>query len=863
MPGSSSIIADSKAFWSSSPKRLVAELESDSERGLSHTEAAERLAREGPNQLSKPNQADLPLLLLRQFSSPIVVILIIAALLSFALSDATDGVIILVIVLVSGLLGFAQERGAAKAMGALLQAVELQSSVLREGELSEVPNRELVRGDVVLLRAGDGIPADCRLLSEHDLFVNQAALTGESFPVAKSPGVIDIETPLAQRSNMLQLGTHVVSGSGRAIVVCTGTATAFGAIAARMRLRPPQTEFEQGVRRFGALLVEITLVLVITIFAVNVYLERPVLESFLFALALAVGLTPQLLPAIISVNLAKGAQRMARKHVIVRRLAAIEDFGSMDVLCSDKTGTLTEGQVCLQAELDVFGQASDQVLLYAWLNASFESSFSNPIDTAIRNHGAPATDGWIKRDELPYDFERKRLSVLAEQKGNLLLITKGALANVLAVCTFAELPDGSAVPLEDHRQAVEQQAQALNRKGYRTLGVAIRRLDQANAITHALEAEMTFLGVLAFADPTKAGIRETLAGLEHLGVRLKIITGDNPLVAAMVGEQVGMVTPRVLTGAQLRLLSDAALPACASNTDIFAEIEPSQKERIVLALRKAGHVVGYLGDGINDTPALHAADVSISVQGAVDAAKEAADLVLLDSNLDVLMAGVKEGRRTFANTLKYVFMATSANFGNMVSMAGASLVLPFLPLLPKQVLLTNLFTDLPELCIATDRVDHDWIEQPKRWDVAFIRRFMLVFGLVSSVFDWLTFGVLRLVLQAGAAEFRTGWFVESVVSASLIVLVVRTRHSLLRSRPSRLLLIATLFVVVATVMLPATRLGALFGFVPLPPIFLPILGLIVLGYVFTAELVKRWFYRQLNGTATHHHTWLFAPVGLR
>jgi len=863
MPGFNPVVADAMPVWSLPAERLFTDLHSDPETGLSPAEAAERLAREGPNQLSKPNQTDLPWLLLRQFSSPIVVILIIAALLSFALSDPTDGGIIVVIVVVSGLLGFAQERGAAKAMGALLQAVDLHSTVLRDGELSDVPNRDLVRGDVVLLRAGDGIPADCRLLSEQDLFVNQAALTGESFPVDKSPGVIDAETALAQRSNMLQLGTHVVSGSGRAIVVSTGKATAFCAIAARLRLRSPQTEFEQGVRRFGALLVEITLVLVIAIFAVNVYLARPVLESFLFALALAVGLTPQLLPAIISVNLAKGAQRMARSHVIVRRLAAIEDFGSMDVLCSDKTGTLTEGQVCLQAAVDVLGQPSDQVLLYAWLNASFESSFSNPIDAAIRSHSAVGTDGWTKRDELPYDFERKRLSVLAQKKDNLLLITKGALANVLDVCTLAELPDGRVVPLSEHRQAIEERAQAFNAQGYRSLGVAIRGVDQAHAITHALEAEMTFLGVLAFADPPKAGIQTTLAGLDQLGVRLKIITGDSPLVAAKVGEQVGIAQPRVLTGDELRTLSDTALPACASSTDIFAEIEPSQKERIVRALRKAGHVVGYMGDGINDAPALHAADVSISVQGAVDAAKEAADIVLLDTNLDVLLAGVKEGRRTFANTLKYVFMATSANFGNMVSMAGASLVLPFLPLLPKQVLLTNLLTDLPELCIATDRVDHDWIERPRRWDVAFIRRFMLVFGLVSSIFDWLTFAVLRLVLQAGAAEFRTGWFVESVVSAALIVLVVRTRHSLLRSRPSRLLLIATVGVVIATLMLPATGLGALFGFVPLPPMFLPILGVIVLGYVATAELVKRWFYRQLNGTATHHHTWLFGPAGLR
>jgi Mg2+-importing ATPase len=373
---------------------------------------------------------------------------------------------------------------------------------------------------------------------------------------------------------------------------------------------------------------------------------------------------------------------------------------------------------------------------------------------------------------------------------------------------------------------------------------------------------MTFQGVLSFADPPKAGIHDTLVGLARFGVRIKIITGDNPLVAARVGEQVGLLQPRVLTGAQLRLLSDAALPARASDTDIFAEIEPSQKERIVRALRKAGHVVGYMGDGINDAPALHAADVSISVQGAMDAAKEAADIVLLEADLDVLLAGVREGRRTFANTLKYVFMATSANFGNMLSMAGVSLLLPFLPLMPKQVLLTNLLTDLPELSIATDRVDADWIEKPRRWNVAFIRRFMLVFGLVSSLFDWLTFGVLRLGLHAGVAEFRTGWFMESVVSASLIVLVVRTRHPFLRSRPSRLLLIATLLVVVGTVTLPATPLGTLFGFVPLPPIFMPILGLIVLAYVSTAELVKHWFYLHLGDTSANHHGLLFVPAAM-
>ena len=579
---------------------------------------------------------------------------------------------------------------------------------------------------------------DCRLLEECDLFVNEAALTGESFPVDKSPGVVAPDAPLAGRSNVVLLGTHVVSCSGLALVGRTGRATEFGRIAERLRLRPPQTEFEQGVRRFGAMLLEITLVLVITIFAINVYLQRPVLQSFLFALALAVGLTPQLLPAIISVNLAKGAQRMAAQRVIVRRLAAIEDFGSMDVLCCDKTGTLTEGEVQLEASLDV--------------------------------------EGWRKRDALPYDFARKRLSVLVERGGESLLITKGALAHVLAVCSSAERPDGRGVPLAQVRPRIEQRAQELNARGYRTLGVAVRRLDGAAAISRQSEAAMVFLGLLVFADPPKAGIAYTLADLEDLGVRLKIISGDNALVAARVGEEVGLRQPRLLTGAELQQLSDAVLPARVREIDIFAEIEPNQKERIVRALRRSGHVVGYMGDGINDAPALHAADLSISVQGAVDAAKAAADIVLLDSDLNVLQAGVRGGRRTF---------------GNMVSMAAASLVLPFLPLLPKQVLLTNLLTDLPELGIATDRVDAELSVRPRRWNVGFIRRFMVLFGLVSSLYDGLTFAALLWGLGAGPAEFRTGWFVESVVSAALIVLVVRTRRPLLRSRPSRLLLLAT------------------------------------------------------------------------
>ncbi len=838
------------AWWSEPLPQLLRELGSGAG-GLDSAGARERLARHGPNTLGRSGGPGTLALLLAQFTSPIILILLAAALLSLLLDSLTDALIILAIVLVSGLLGFWQERGAARAVAELQAAVDLQCTVLRDGLEQAIPMAQLVPGDLVLLAAGDGIPADCRLLEERDLCIDEATLTGESDPVGKDPAPVPAEAPLARRRNALFLGTHVVSGTGRAVVVHTGAATAYGGIAEGLRQRTGDTEFERGVRRFGTLLLEVTLILVALIFAFNVYLNRPVADSFLFALALGVGLTPQLLPAIISVNLARGARGMARRRVIVKRLASIENFGSMDVLCSDKTGTLTEGTARLRLALAADGGESRRVLEHACLNAAFETGFPNPIDTGLRLLDA-APPGWCKLDEQPFDFHRRRQSLLLQPPTGgagptdghgpePLLITKGALAQVLAVCTLAERGDGSLVPLPDLEAAIAAQARRLSADGYRLLGVA-RRSHPPAAITPRSEQAMTFLGLIALADPLKPGIAATVAELAGLGVRLKIISGDNAVVAARIGQEAGLANPAVLTGAELQALSDQALPVRAQACDIFAEVEPNQKQRLIVALRRAGHVVGYLGDGINDAPALHAADVGLSVQGAVDVAKEAADIVLLEQDLAVLADGIREGRRTFANTLKYVFMATSANFGNMLSMAGASLLLPFLPLLPKQILLTNLLTDLPEMTIATDRVDADWIARPRRWDIAFIQRFMLCFGLVSSVFDFLTFGVLLLVLRSDAAHFRTGWFVESVVSAASIVLVVRTRGPLLASRPSRSLALATLLVVVATLLLPSTPLGRLFGFVPLPPLFLALLGLILLGYVLSAELVKRWFY---------------------
>jgi Mg2+-importing ATPase len=671
--------------------------------------------------------------------------------------------------------------------------------------------------------------------------VDEATLTGETYPAEKSPGTVPTDTVLSGRTNVLWMGTHVVSGSSKAVAVSTGKKTKFGEVSQTLKLRPPETEFEHGVRQFGYLLMEVTLVLVIVIFAINVYLARPMLDAFLFSLALAVGLTPQLLPAIISINLAHGAKRMASQKVIVKRLASIENFGSMNVLCSDKTGTLTQGTVTLESALDVAGQANDKVLLYAYLNSSYETGFNNPIDEAIRSYRKIDTAGYQKADEIPYDFSRKKLSVLVSKDGGHFMATKGALTNIIDVCSSVD-SGGKITDMAGGKEQILKRADDLAREGFRVLGISYKEI-KTDRITRADESGMIFFGLLVFADPLKPGIKETIGSLRQLGVSLKIITGDTQAVAAMIGQKIGLSNPVVLSGSTLRQMSDMALIKQVTAAHIFAEIEPSQKERIILALKKAGNVVGYMGDGINDASALHAADVGISVESAVDVAKEAADIVLLEKDLSVLVQGVKEGRVTFTNTLKYVFMATSANFGNMFSMAGASLFLPFLPLLPKQVLMTNLLTDFPEMAIATDSVDAESVDLPRRWNIQFIRKYMIVFGLISSVFDYLTFGALIYLLHSTKEQFRTGWFLESVVSAALIVLVIRTRRPFFKSAPGKYLLIATLSVVCVTLILPFTPLAPILGLGRMPAVFFVVLGVIVVLYMFTAEAAKRIFYK--------------------
>ncbi len=736
--------------------------------------------------------------------------------------------------MISSLLGFWQERGATEAVNKLLSMVQLKSTVLRDGKIQDIPFEDIVPGDIIILNSGDSIPADCLIPKFKDLFVNESTLTGESYPVEKLEIILPKHIPIRERINSLFMGTFIVSGTSKALVIKIGINTELGKISHSLKHKAPETEFERGVKRFGYFLMEITLLLVISILVIHVYYGRSVLDSFLFPLALAIGLTPQLPPAIISINLSHGARRMAEEKVIVKRLASIENLGSMNVLCVDKTGTITIGQIKLQAAIDIYDNNNQKVLLYSYLNAVYESGFTNPIDEAIKQHynelvkpclQLSVTEQYSKLDEILYDFIRKRLSILVFDNNNKrnrdagILITKGALHNILDICSLAELPNGKAVSITTTiKENIIQKYQEFGNKGFRVLGIAYRNVvigkpsstkiqdqninnsykdsssstDNQRSISHAPlssyiskndEHNMVFLGLIILFDPLKPGVIDSISNLKRLGISLKIISGDNKHVASYVAQEIGLSNKRVITGSELNHISTDALAKLANDIEIFAEIEPNQKERIILGLRHSGNVVGYMGDGTNDAPALHVADASISVDSVTDVVKEAVDFGLLEKDLMVLTNGVQEGRRTFANT-KYVFMATSANFGNMFSMAGASLFLPFLPLLPKQILLMNLIVDIPEMTISTDNVDAEMIEKPRRWDIKFIQKFMIIFGLLSTVFDYVTFATLLIILNSTVGQFRTAWFIESAISASLIVLVIRTRKPFFKSKPS-------------------------------------------------------------------------------
>ena len=837
-----------EAYWSLPAERLMTQLGSEA-RGLTRREAARRLKQYGPNALKAMKRATALGLFANQFKSPLVLILIVASIISLAAAEWIDAGMVLVIVVGSTLLGFGQEYIAGNAIDKLRSKVTIHSVVLRDGQPQTLPSDRVVQGDVVHLSAGSLIPADGVVLEARDFFINQAVLTGETFPVEKRPGTAAEKDGLTERGNCVFMGTSVSSGTASVLVVQTGKATVFGQIAGKLALRPPLTEFERGIQRFGYLLTRIMLVMVVVVLAINIFLARPAIASLLFALALAVGLTPELLPAIVSITLSHGAKRMAKLGVIVRRLNSIENLGSMDVLCTDKTGTLTAGVVQLDGAVDTDGQPSAAVLRLAGINAHFQSGMANALDEAVLAAAAKAGVDFgdvHKVDEIPYDFVRKCLSVVAaDATGARTLITKGALDNVLALCTSA---GADAAALDGAmRERIEAHYGAWSAQGYRVLGVAWRKVEARTGVyTRADERGLCFAGFLLFLDPPKADARQTVIDLAQRGVQLKIITGDNQKVARHVAEAVNLPVVRVMTGRELNDMGDGALMHQAARTTVFAEVDPNQKERIILALQKTGHVVGYMGDGINDALALHTADVGISVDTAVDVAKDAADFVLLRKDLGILRRGIDEGRMTFANTLKYILTTISANFGNMFSMAAASVFLPFLPLLASQILLNNFMSDIPATTIAGDKVDKEWVDKPRRWDTVFIRDYMVVFGLISSVFDFLTFGALLWVFQAAPEEFRTGWFLESLMTELVIALVVRTRRPFYRSRPATLLLVTTLAVIAVALVLPYLPFSSIFGFVPLPaPLLLSMIGL-TMAYVVAVEAAKKWFYARVG-----------------
>jgi len=835
-------------FWSREAADLLREL-GTSRGGLSQSEAAARLRRVGPNTVEDRPEFTALRLLLRQYESPLVLILVFGAAISLLLRDWVDAAIILVVVLGSTLLGFAQEYRASTAMAALRRRIALTTQVLRDGTARTVPVARLVPGDVVRLSAGNLVPADGMVLSAKDFMVAEALLTGESFPVEKQPGVLPPDTPIAGRTNCVFLGTSVRSGEATVLIVETGARTAFGAVAARLRARAPETEFARGVRQFGYLLVRIMVVMVLFVLVVNQLLGRPAIESLLFAVALAVGLSPELLPAIVTVTLSAGARAMAKRGVIVRRLEAIENLGSIDVLCTDKTGTLTEGTIQLTGTLDPDGRPSPEVRRFAFLNSAFETGIDNPLDAAILSalvRDGMTTRGYTKIDEIPYDFLRKRLTIVVAEDaepGRHLIVSKGAFENILEVCTTIS-HDGSVVELDGAaRERLHSFYARKGAEGIRVLGVAVKQVPAKAAYTHDDEREMSFAGFLLFSDPPKADAKQTIRDLASLGVRVKIISGDNRHVNAHVAKAIGLDGHAILTGAEIAKLRDEALWHAAERTDLFVEVDPQQKERIVRALQRTGHTVGYLGDGINDAPALHAADVGISVDQAVDVARESADVILLQRDLDVLRTGVTDGRRTFVNTLKYINITTSANFGNMVSMALATPLLPFLPLSAKQILLNNFLSDLPSVAISADNVDPDRVVSAQRWDVAEVRTFMLVFGLISSAFDMLTFGLLLLAFRANEATFQTAWFVVSLLTELAVVLVLRTQGPALRSKPGQILLWTTVAVMAVSLALPyAGGLAAAFGFVALPGSILAAVVLVVLAYIWATEIAKRWFF---------------------
>lgn len=821
-----------------------------SSRGLTDRDVEARLEEYGPNELATTHAVSPIVSFLKLLADPLLLVLIISGIVSFFSGEIRGAIIIGAIVLISSILQFVQEYTSEQTARKLARRVAVTSTVMRDGEYVEVPIAQLVPGDSILLGVGDIVPADARVLTAKDFFVDQSTLTGESAPVEKWP-YEGSRSPasLPDMDHVVFFGTNIVSGTATAIVAETGGRTQFGRLARKLTEGRPKTEFQKGIERFTKMLVRIVIGLVIFIFLGNLFMRRSALDSLLFSIAVAVGITPELLPMIITINLTAGARAMAQNKVIVKRLQSIQNLGSMDILCTDKTGTLTEGKLDLNAYTDAEGKPSRHVLELAAVNSYFQASLKSPMDAAI---GARISPDDLKRytkvDEIPFDFTRRRVSVVAGTSDGRLLITKGAPESVLEICAHVELGGETRDITPELRRIADDEFTKLSADGYRALAVAYRPIGNDRTIySVADEADLVFVGFVSFIDPPKATTRQAVQEAKKLGVAIKILTGDNELVTKRICERVGLEVKGVLMGHEVDTLTDDELALRIEESTVCARLSPEQKNRIIMALKNKGHVVGYMGDGINDAPSLRAADVGISVENAVDIAKEAADIILLEAGLDILDTGIIEGRRTFANTLKYIMMGTSSNFGNVFSVPAALFIVPFLPMRPVQILLNNLLYDFAQVTIPTDRVDDDQIAKPRRWNIDFIRNFMVIFGPISSVFDILIFVVLLKVFNADEALFQTGWFLQSLATQTLVIHVIRSRHGFLESRASVPLTISTLAIVAIGLLIPYSGLAGFFGLVPLPPVVLGVIILITFSYLAVVGVVRGWFYRRFGG----------------
>jgi Mg2+-importing ATPase len=828
--------------------------------GLSETEADARLKKFGPNIVARERKATILEELWGRARNPLNALLLTLATISYFLGDVRAAVVIAVMVILAITTAFVQEHRSNEAAAQLRAMVHTTASVRRipsrsEDPFSEIPMERLVPGDVVRLSAGDMIPGDLRLLEAKDLFINQSALTGESMPAERHAPACDSGSEDAfALSNLCFMGANVVSGYGTGVIVQTGAKTFFGQLAHEIAGRRVPTAFDQGINKFTWLMIRFILIMVPAVFFINGLTKHDWLEALLFAVAVAVGLTPEMLPMIVTVNLAKGAMAMSRKKVIVKRLNAIQNFGAMDVLCTDKTGTLTQDRIILKQHLDIKGQESERVLQYAFLNSHFQSGLKNLLDKAVLAHvelketlriGA----GYSKLDEIPFDFSRRRLSVVvARDDGKHILICKGAVEEIFAVCSKYALDAETGLLDESHFEAAKQQTFALNSDGFRVVAVAYKEMDPLKT-TYSIEdeADLTLLGYIAFLDPPKESAREAIAALARKGVQVKVLTGDNEIITRKICHEVQLDPGEILLGARIAEMNDIELAEIADRTTVFAKLTPAQKERVVRALHAKGHVVGFLGDGINDSPALKVADVGISVDTAVDIAKESADIILLEKSLLVLQEGVTEGRKVFANITKYIKMGASSNFGNMFSVIGASIFLPFLPMSPIQVLTNNLLYDFSQTTIPTDNVDEEYLASPRKWDIGNIFKFMLFIGPISSIFDYATYGMMLYVFDAWSnpSLFQTGWFVESLLTQTLIIHIIRTaRIPFIESHASPALIATTVIICTVGMTLPFTWAGSALGFVPLPWLYWPLVAAMLVTYAILTHLVKVWFIRR-------------------